>query len=59
MRYRDTYVKINLNNIEYNVKTLISKYNNYDYYFGVVKADCYGHGNVVNSIIKRVPRIYE
>ncbi len=52
MRYRDTYVKINLNNIEYNVKTLISKYNNYDYYFGVVKADCYGHGNVVNSIIK-------
>ena len=52
MKYRDTYVKINLNNIEYNVRTLINKYNNYDYYFGVAKADCYGHFKVVDSIIK-------
>lgn len=41
---RNTYLEINLNNIEYNVKTVINKYNNFDYYFGVVKADCYGHG---------------
>ena len=43
--YRNTYVEINLKNIEYNVKTLIDKYNNYKYYFGVVKAECYGHNS--------------
>lgn len=49
---RDTYVEVNLNNIKYNVKEIIKKYNNYKYYFGVVKADCYGHGiKVVNSMI--------
>lgn len=41
--YRDTYVKINLNNLKENVSKIIKRYNNYDYYFGVVKADCYGH----------------
>ena len=40
--YRNTYVEVNLKNIEENVRKLISKYNNYKYYFGVVKADCYG-----------------
>lgn len=24
----------------------ISKYNNYKYYFGFVKADCYGHNDI-------------
>ena len=51
MRYRDTYVNVNLKNIEYNIKTIISKYNNYEYYFGVVKADCYGHENIVKAVI--------
>ena len=41
--YRNTYVEVNLKNIEHNVKTLIKKYNDYKYYFGVAKADCYGH----------------
>lgn len=52
--YRNTYVEINLKNIESNVRTLISKYNNYKYYFGVVKADCYGHNDIksVEAIIK-------
>ena len=52
--YRNTYAEINLNNIEYNVKTVINKYNNFKYYFGVVKADCYGHGAIKTtlSIIK-------
>ena len=52
--YRNTYVEINLNNIRYNVKKLIERYKGYKYYFGVVKADCYGHNNnkVVNAIIE-------
>ena len=41
--YRNTYVEIDLKNINNNVKNLINKFNNYKYYFGVVKADCYGH----------------
>lgn len=41
--YRNTYVEVNLKNVENNVRTLINKYNNYKYYFGVAKADCYGH----------------
>ena len=50
--YRNTYVEVNLSNIEHNVKTLINRYD-YKYYFGVVKADCYGHNDlsVVKSII--------
>lgn len=52
--YRNTYVEVNLNNIENNVKNLIKQNNNYKYYFGVVKADCYGHNNIdtINAIIK-------
>lgn len=51
--YRNTYVEINLDNLKYNVKSLINKYNNYKYYFGVVKADCYGHGiKCVKTIIE-------
>lgn len=52
--YRNTYVEINLKNIEENVKRLIEKCGGYKYYFGVVKADCYGHDDIktVKSIIK-------
>ena len=52
--YRNTYVEINLKNITYNVKTLINRYNNYKYFFGVVKADSYGHNDikVVNAVIR-------
>ena len=51
---RNTYVEINLKNIETNVKTLIHQYKDYKYYFGVVKADCYGHNGVetVEAVIK-------
>jgi len=51
--YRNTYVEVNLKNIENNVNTLINKYNDYKYYFGVVKADCYGHNGIetVKAII--------
>ncbi len=50
--YRNTYVEVNLNNIKYNVETLVKKYDNYKYHFGVVKADCYGHNDI--PVIKTV-----
>ena len=52
--HRKTYVEVNLTNIESNVKTLIKKYNDYEYYFGVVKGDCYGHYGIetVETIIR-------
>ncbi len=51
--YRNTFVEINLNNLEYNIKTLINRYSDYKYFFGVVKADCYGHDGIetVKTII--------
>ena len=51
--YRNTYIEINLINIKNNIKKIIDRYNDYTYYFGVVKADSYGHnGNmVVRSIV--------
>jgi alanine racemase len=51
--YRNTYAEIDLNNIISNVKAIINKYNDYKYYFGVVKADAYGHTDlkVVKALI--------
>lgn len=42
--YRKTYVEVNTKIIEKNIKNIISKYNNYKYYIGVVKGNAYGHG---------------
>lgn len=42
--YRNTYVEINVDNIRNNVKNIITKYNSYKYYIGVVKGNAYGHG---------------
>ena len=52
--YRNTYVNINLDNIEHNVRKFIKDNDKYKYYFGVVNADSYGHydNEVVNSIIE-------
>ncbi len=52
--YRKTYVEVNLDNLKDNVKNIVNYYNNYDYYFGVVKGNCYGHGttNVINELIE-------
>lgn len=53
--YRNTYVEINLDNIGKNVTQLIKKYNNYQYYFGVVNSNAYGHGilQVAKEIVKQ------
>jgi len=49
----EAYVKINLKNLSSNVKKIINKYNNYDYYIGVVKGDAYGHGEyIVNTLVE-------
>jgi len=49
----ETYVKINLDNLSKNVENIINKYNNYDYYIGVVKGDAYGHGAyIVNTLVE-------
>ena len=52
--YRKTYVEINLDNLKNNVKNIVSYYNDYRYYFGVVKGNCYGHGTtfVINELIE-------
>jgi len=52
--YRKTYVEINIDNLKNNVKNIINYYNNYKYYFGVVKGNCYGHGTtyVINELIE-------
>ena len=52
--YRKTYVEVNIDNLKNNVKNIINYYKNYDYYFGVVKGNCYGHGTtyVINELIE-------
>ena len=52
--YRKTCCYINLSNIKNNVKKFINDFSEYKYYFGVVKADSYGHYDmeVINSIIE-------
>ena len=42
---RETYLEINLDNINNNVKNIIDSYKGYDYYIAVVKGNVYGHGN--------------
>ena len=52
--YRKTYVEVNIDNLKNNIKNIVNYYNNYDYYFGVVKGNCYGHGikYVINELIE-------
>lgn len=53
MLSRNTYIEVYSNKIENNVRKIVKNYNDYKYYFGVVKADSYGLSveNTVNSII--------
>lgn len=41
--YRQNYAEVNLSNLTHNVQTLVKRYPDYTYFFGVVKAGCYGH----------------
>ena len=51
--YRKTYAKIDGKILENNVKEIKKKYNQYQYYFGVVKNNAYGHGmHIVKNLVK-------
>lgn len=45
--YRNTYAEINVDNLQHNVKEIIQKYPDYQYYFGVVKGNAYGHSDKI------------
>lgn len=50
--YRNTYASINCDKLKNNIKQIIAYHNKYQYYFGVVKANAYGHGDyIVNHLI--------
>ena len=50
--YRQTYVEINLDKIEKNIREIKDKYAGYKYYFGVVKNNAYAHGiESINAMI--------
>ncbi|MBR5662886.1 MAG: alanine racemase [Bacilli bacterium] len=42
--YRPTYIKVDGNKLENNIKNIISNYSDYKYYFAVVKNNAYHHG---------------
>ena len=51
--YRNTYALIDTKKILENVKYITSTYNDYEYFFGIVKYNAYGHGNeIINAMIK-------
>lgn len=50
---RKTYALINKTNLENNIKEIIKNYS-YEYYFAVVKANCYGHGIDLVKVMDKV-----
>jgi len=54
MIVRNTYEEIYLSNLKNNVSKIINFYNNYKYYFGVVKASSYGLDGLktIDAVIK-------
>lgn len=49
---RNTYALINLNNLKHNIKEIKKHYSGYKYYIGVVKANAYGHGDIVSKTLE-------
>ena len=45
--YRNTYAKIDTSALKRNVQKIANYYKGYDYYFGVVKANAYGHSDLI------------
>lgn len=51
--YRQTYLEVDCDILEDNIKNIRENYPEYKYYFGVVKGNAYGHGSyIINSLIK-------
>ena len=51
---RNTYLEINLGKIKSNLKTILKEFPEYKYYFGVVKANCYGLDNKNLEVTKAI-----
>ena len=49
--YRKTYVEVDVDKIQNNIKNILKEYPGYKYYIGVVKGNCYGHGNYLSKYI--------
>lgn len=50
--YRRTYLEVDCENLKNNIINIKENYPGYQYYFGVVKANAYGHGGfIINSLI--------
>ena len=50
--YRQTYLEVDCDRLKNNIIDIKKNYSDYKYYFGVVKANVYGHGNfAINSLI--------
>ena len=51
--YRQTYLEVDCNILKNNIINIKENYPDYKYYFGVVKANAYGHGSyIINSLIE-------
>lgn len=51
--YRQTYLEVDCEKLKNNIINIKENYPDYEYYFGVVKANAYGHGNyIINSLIE-------
>ena len=49
--YRKTYIEINLDNLCHNINNIVSTFDNYKYYIGVIKGNAYGHGEYISKYI--------
>ena len=49
--YRKTYVEVDVDKIQKNIKNIKKKYSDYKYYIGVVKGNCYGHGSYLSKYV--------
>ncbi len=51
--YRRTYLEVDCEKLKNNIINIKENYPDYQYYFGVVKANAYGHGGyIINSLIE-------
>ena len=49
---RNTYALINLKNLKHNIKEIKTYYSDYKYYIGVIKANAYGHGDIIAKTLE-------